>query len=59
MGPALDRVGDRLQADYLERWLRDPPSVKPGTLMPRLPLTDAQVSELVAFLSHQRSEVRP
>ncbi len=59
VGPALDRVGDRLQADYLERWLRDPPSVKPGTLMPRLPLTDPQVRELVAFLSHQRSEVRP
>ena len=59
VGPALDRVGDRLQPDYLDRWLRNPSAVKPGTAMPRLPLTDAQVSELVTFLSHQRSEVRP
>ncbi len=59
VGPALDRVGERLDSEYLARWLRDPQSVKPGTLMPRLPLSEAQISELVAFLSLPRSEVRP
>lgn len=61
VGPALDGVGDRLDAAYLERWLRDPPGVKPGTTMPKLPLDDAQVGELVAFLSSQKQskEVAP
>lgn len=59
VGPALDRVGDRLTADYITRWLHDPQALRPGTLMPRLPLTEAQITELVGFLSQLRSEVRP
>jgi nitric oxide reductase subunit C len=59
VGPALDRVGDRLTADYIGRWLHDPQALRPGTLMPHLPLTEAQISELVVFLSQLRSEVRP
>lgn len=59
VGPALDTVGDRFNADYLSRWLRDPASVRPGTRMPQLSLTDSQVNELVAFLGRQRAEVRP
>ena len=58
-GPALDTVGARFDAAYLERWLRDPNAVRPGTRMPRLPLSDAQVRELVPFLSQLRPEVRP
>ncbi|MEI8254552.1 MAG: c-type cytochrome [Deltaproteobacteria bacterium] len=58
VGPALDTVGDRFNAEYLARWLRDPPSVRPRTAMPRLPLTDTQINELVAFLGRQRAEVR-
>lgn len=61
VGPALDGVGDRLDAAYLQRWLKDPPAVKPGTTMPKLPLDDAQIAELVAFLSSQKAsrEVAP
>ena len=59
VGPALDRVGERLSAEHLDRWLHDPQAVKPGTAMPRLPLTDPQIAELVTFLSQLRSEVRP
>lgn len=51
VGPALDGVGSRRDAEYLARWLRDPPGVKPGTTMPKLPLTDAQVDEMVLFLT--------
>lgn len=59
VGPALDRVGERFDAAYLQRWLQNPQQVRPGTTMPQLPLTEAQVRELVAFLSQLRSEVRP
>ncbi|HLY68027.1 MAG TPA: c-type cytochrome, partial [Chloroflexota bacterium] len=34
----------------VELWLKDPPAVKPGTLMPNLSLTDEQIKDLTAFL---------
>lgn len=51
VGPALDGVGSRKTAAELGAWLRDPPAVKPGTAMPKLPLSDGQIAELTAFLS--------
>ncbi len=54
VGPALDGVGTRLEADYLREWLNDPATVKPGTKMPKLGLTDAQVEELVTFLGSKK-----
>ena len=50
VGPALDGVSLRLSAGELDRWLADPPSVKPGTAMPNLQLPDATRGELVAWL---------
>ncbi len=51
VGPALDGVASRLDAAYLARWLEDPQAVKPGTAMPKLPLSESERGELVAFLS--------
>jgi len=51
VGPALDGVGSRRDAAYLTRWLQDPQAVKPGTTMPKLPLSDGEIGELVRFLS--------
>ena len=34
----------------LTDWLRDPPAVKPGSLMPDYGLTDEQIQQLVAYL---------
>jgi nitric oxide reductase subunit C len=51
VGPALDGIGDRRSYDELVAWLRDPQAVKPGALMPKLPLSDTDVNELAAFLS--------
>jgi nitric oxide reductase subunit C len=56
VGPKLDGVGTRLDAAYLERWLNDPLSVKPDSKMPKLPLDPTQVSELVTFLSAQKTQ---
>lgn len=56
VGPKLDGVGTRLDAAYLERWLHDPLSVKPDSKMPKLPLDATQVSELVTFLSAQKTQ---
>jgi nitric oxide reductase subunit C len=54
VGPALDGVGSRRDAAYIAHWLRDPIAMKPDARMPKLPLTDGQIDELVAFLSQQK-----
>lgn len=59
VGPALDGVGDRYDQDFFPRWLRDPSAVKPGARMPKLPLSDEQIVELAAFLSHQKAAPAP
>ena len=51
IGPALDGVGNRLTTVELDRWLADPPAVKPGTAMPKLDMPDATRSELVQWLA--------
>lgn len=59
VGPDLTHFGSRktLAAgllpntpDHLARWLANPPAVKAGALMPKLQLTDAQLTALVAYL---------
>lgn len=54
VGPALDDVGSRLSREDLRRWLVDPQAFKPGSLMPKLPLTPEQTDELAAFLSQKK-----
>ena len=54
VGPALDGVGDRRPYDNLVAWITDPQQLKPGTLMPKLPLTQADVVELASFLSKMK-----
>jgi cytochrome c oxidase subunit 2 len=58
-GPDLTHVGSRrtiasglLPGDSagLARWLRDPIREKPGSLMPRIDLTDDEIAALVAYL---------
>jgi len=59
IGPNLTHVGSRTTiaagilpntTEGLARWLRNPPGEKPGSLMPKLPLTDEEVAALVAYL---------
>ena len=36
--------------DNLKKWLKNPPGVKAGTVMPNLSLSDTEINNLVAFL---------
>lgn len=51
VGPALDGIGSRQTAEWLTNWIRDPLSVKPGTSMPKLPLSDQELDEIVKYLT--------
>lgn len=56
-GPNLSHIGstpyDGLAntPEFLASWLDDPPSVKPGTLMPKVPLSPAERDSLVQYLT--------
>lgn len=52
VGPDLTLY--RNDAAFLQRWLTDPASVRPGTQMPRLGLSDQEIEDLVAFLNEPR-----
>lgn len=56
IGPALDGVGSRLERTYILEWLKDPAKVKPGTAMPKLPLSDEDIAELAAFLTQLKKD---
>ncbi len=55
VGPALDDVGNRLNREALITWLRDPLRVKPESKMPKLPLSEEDITELAAFLSQLKA----
>ena len=48
-GAALPEDGEDFQA-ALKRWLADPPTVKPGSFMPDLGLTEAEIDSLITWL---------
>ena len=58
IGPSLDGLATRTElaaglpvtAENLTKWIKDPASLKPGTVMPNLGLDDADVDTLVAWL---------
>jgi cytochrome c oxidase subunit 2 len=60
IGPNLTHVASRgviagavleNTPDNLRTWLKDPPAVKPGSIMPNLNLSDHELDVLVAYLS--------
>ena len=53
-GPILDGIGDRINVDWIRRFVIDPQSVKPGTTMPSMfdGLTDEQQDAAIEPLLH-------
>jgi cytochrome c oxidase subunit 2 len=59
IGPDLTHVGSRSTIaagilpntiEGLSRWIRDPEAEKPGSLMPKMPMTEEELADLAAFL---------
>ncbi len=51
VGPALDDIGARMTEAELDEWLADPASIRPGTTMPQIPMSDDDRAEMAAFLA--------
>lgn len=49
--PVLTREGAKRKKEWLDRWLKDPQAVKPGTFMPTYPFTDEEGTAIVEYLS--------
>lgn len=54
IGPDLSSLGTRLRADYVDRIVRDPQEVIPGTVMPRVEMPDTMMTLIVSYLVQQR-----
>jgi mono/diheme cytochrome c family protein len=59
IGPALWAVGARLNASWIYHWLKDPQSLRPGTMEPNQHINDDEAKALTAFLSSQKSSAKP
>ncbi|MGH7164202.1 MAG: c-type cytochrome [Nitrospiraceae bacterium] len=55
VGPALDRAGFRLNATWVNRWIKYPQSIKPETRMPNLGLSDSDARAVTLYLSTLRA----
>ncbi len=53
--PNFDNIGNLRDKEYMKKWLKDPNSVKQGALMPKFPLSEPVINDLVEFLSKQKS----
>lgn len=63
IGPNLSHVGSRTTiaaglydntSENLRRWVTDAPEMKPGSLMPQMLLSDAELDAIVAYLQSAR-----
>lgn len=50
VGPALDSAYSKYTPEAMRDWIANPQTVKPGTTMPKLPLSDEQLDGLVNYL---------
>jgi cytochrome c2 len=53
VGGVLDQLATRRDADWIERYIRNPQSVIPKSQMPKTTLTDREIRDLIAFLLAQ------
>lgn len=54
VGPALDGIGSRRDAEFLSKWLQDPLAIKADSKMPKLPLSEKDIQDLTTYLSQMK-----
>ena len=56
IGPTMTQVGSRLTAAWILQWMKNPQSLRPGTIEPNRAMSDDDARALTAFLMSQKSE---
>jgi mono/diheme cytochrome c family protein len=56
IGPTMTHVGSRLTAAWIYQWMRDPQSLRPGTIEPNRAMSDEDARALTAFLMSQKGK---
>lgn len=59
VGPNLSNIGNWMKPEWIAAWLRDPQSMVPDAIEPRLSLTDQEVKALTAYLMSLRQSSAP
>lgn len=54
IGPTLTHVGSRLTAAWTYQWMKNPQSLRPGTVEPNRAMSDEDARALTAFLMSQK-----
>jgi len=54
VGPTLTQVGSRLNAAWIYHWLKEPQTMRPGTIEPNRNMDDEDARALTAFLMAQK-----
>ena len=54
IGPTLTQVGSRLTAAWIYQWMKNPQSLRPGTIEPNRAMSDDDARALTAFLMSQK-----
>jgi cytochrome c1 len=54
IGPTLTQVGSRLTSAWIYQWMRNPQSLRPGTVEPNRAMSDEDARALTAFLISQK-----
>ena len=54
VGPTLTQVGSRLNAAWIFHWLKDPQTMRPGSIEPNRNMSDEDARALTAFLMTQK-----
>jgi cbb3-type cytochrome oxidase cytochrome c subunit len=55
IGPTLTQVGSRLTAAWIFQWMKNPQSLRPGTIEPNRAMSNEDARALTAFLISQKS----
>ena len=56
IGPTLTHVGSRLTAAWIYQWMKNPQSLRPGTVEPNRAMSDEDARALTAFLISQKGK---
>jgi len=59
IGPTLTQVGSRLNAAWIYQWMKNPQSLRPGTIEPNREMSDEDARALTAFLTSQKGGGKP